>query len=312
MNIKKLCYLAFFILSICFLDTACSNQDKHYTTHPALKTIDLSAFSSEPLPKKLNLLFIHHSCGASLLAAKGDKLGQYCLYTSHPNGGGLRRLLQQNNYTVHEATYNSKIGQDTNINHWHSKFRDHMDRILKTKLQDSLLPGNSVNSIIVFKSCYPANNITSEGRLPGDPSSPEKTIANYKASYNSLLPLFKHYPKTLFVAMTAPPLAKPKMNMLKEFFKNIKAEGPQAIGRRARRFNNWLKDTEKGWLKSYDLKNVVVFDYYDILTGKGQSNWTKYPTKNGQNSHPSSEGNTIAAKEFILFINKAVRYSGLI
>jgi len=71
------------------------------------------------------------------------------------------------------------------------------------------------------------------------------------------------------------------------------------MGKRARVFNNWLKD--------YDLKNVVVFDLYDILTGEGDSNWTKYPTRDGKNSHPNSEGNTKAATEFIDFINKAVR-----
>jgi len=83
------------------------------------------------------------------------------------------------------------------------------------------------------------------------------------------------------------------------------------MGRRARTFNKWLKDTDNGWLSSYNLKNVVIFDYYDILTKEGKSNWAEYPTKDGQDSHPSSEGNTIAAEKFVPFLNKAVRRAGL-
>jgi hypothetical protein len=85
----------------------------------------------------------------------------------------------------------------------------------------------------------------------------------------------------------------------------------QTIGICARRFNNRLKDSESGWLSKYDLNNVVVFDLYDILTKDGQSNWAGYPTKNGTDSHPSSEGNSIAAERFVPFLNKAVRRAGL-
>ena len=128
-----------------------------------------------------------------------------------------------------------------------------------------------------------------------------------KAAYISLLPYFNKHPKTLFVAMTAPPIVKPWMNRYKEKVLNIVGKGPEKVGIRARLFNNWLKDTESGWLSRYKQKNVVVFDYYDILTEKGQSNWTKFPTREGKNSHPNSEGNTKAATEFIGFINREVK-----
>ena len=306
--------LAFSILIIFLLVMSvigCGSESVRQAENMPIKEIDLSAYSDQKPDKKLRLLFIHHSCGATLMADKGEKTGPYCLYSSHPNGGALRALLVKNNYEVHEATYGSKIGQDTNICHWHAKFRDNMAIILKTDTQDKLYQDDSVNNVVVFKSCYPANNISSDGVPPGDPDSPEKTVANYKAAYNSLLPLFSEHPETLFVAMTAPPLVKPRMNFLKEFLLNLVGKGPEKIGRRARMFNNWLKDIENRWLSSYALKNVVVFDYYDILTGEGKSNWSKYPTRKGTNSHPSSEGNTIAAKKFIDFLNRAVRYAGI-
>ena len=289
---------------------ACNGQGTAVSDRSDVTERDLSAFSSEKPGIKLNLLFIHHSCGAALLAEPGEKEGEYCLYSSHPNGGGLRALLEKNNYSVHEATYGSKIGQDTDICHWNAKFRDHMDIILKTDLQDKLYSDGSINNIVLFKSCYPASEIKAEGNPPGDPNSSEKTIANYKATYKNLLSYFSQYPKTLFVVVTAPPIVKPLMNPVKEFLKDLIGDGPEAMGNRARRFNDWLKDVESGWLSDYGLKNVVVFDFYDILTARGKSNWAEFPTRGGKNSHPNSQGNSKAAQEFIPFINQAVRYAG--
>ena len=306
-KVSSLFNVSCIMLLFFFLTTGCGNQGQPNSKKSSVKELDLSTYSDE----KLDLLFIHHSCGATLMADKGEKKGEYCLYPTHPNGGGLRSLLKQNNYNVHEATYGSKIGRDTDINHWHARFRDHMDIILKTDLQDKVYTDDAINNIVVFKSCYPNNRIIADGTSPGNPDSPERTLWNCKAAYNSLLPYFKEHPKTLFIAMTAPPIVKPWMNRYKEKVLNIVGKGPEKIGIRARLFNNWLKDTESGWLSRYKQKNVIVFDYYDILTGKGQSNWTKYSTRDGKNSHPNSEGNTKAATEFINFINRAVRYAGM-
>lgn len=299
-----------FIVSLVM--ASCSGNHSKKTEKSTVKALDLSKYSSEKPSKRLNLLFIHHSCGATLLASPGEKKGEYCLWLSHPNGGGLRELLEKNNYSVHEATYGSKIGQQTDINHWHKKFRDHMDIILKTDYQDRLYERNSVNQIIVFKSCYPNNMIIADGTPPGDPDSPKRTLWNCKAAYNGLLPIFEKYPKTLFVAVTAPPLVKPKMNSIKETLLKIIGKDPERIGERARKFNNWLKDIESGWLSKYKGKNVVAFDYYDILTGRERSNWADYPTGNGTNSHPSAEGNGVAAEAFRGFLNKVVRYTDLV
>ena len=292
--------------------TGCGSSPEKSLNNNQVHRLDLSKYSAEMPGAPLNLLFIHHSCGATLFADQGEKTGEYCLYESHPNGGGLRNLLRRNNYQVHEATYGSKIGQDTDINHWHAKFRDQMDLALKTQLQDDVLEGKMVNQIIVFKSCYPNNLIIADGTSPGDPDSQERTLWNCKAAYNSLLPIFKMYPNTLFVAMTAPPTLKPWMNKYKEMVLNFLGKGPESIGARARLFNSWLVDRENGWLAGYDKNNVVVFDNYDILTGKGTSNWTIYPSRDGKDSHPNSTGNTLAANEFVSFINRAVRYSGLV
>jgi hypothetical protein len=65
------------------------------------------------------------------------------------------------------------------------------------------------------------------------------------------------------------------------------------------------------WLAGYDGVNVVVFDYYDVLTGGGLSNLSAYPTGNGSDSHPSRAGNEAAAAAFAPFLNRAMRRAGV-
>lgn len=306
---------------LCLLVTvivlSCSQNDAEVRMNNSISELDLSRFSAEKPDRPLNLLFIHHSCGGQLLADPGNESGKFCIYKSHPNGGALRKLLEENNYVVHEASYGSLIGEHTDICNWNAKFRDNMDKILKCRQQDDFFSDETMNSIIVFKSCYPNSWIESDGNNPGDPDSCEKSLANAKAAYMSLMYLFKAHPGTLFVVMTAPPMAKPRLNKKEriiQFLKMIsgRPDTIKKIGLRARIFNNWLKDRENGWLEGYDLNNIAVFDYYDILTGHGKSNWSMYATKGGIDSHPSSDGHAVVSSEFIPFLNRAIRWSGRI
>jgi lysophospholipase L1-like esterase len=81
-------------------------------------------------------------------------------------------------------------------------------------------------------------------------------------------------------------------------------------GALAREFNDWTVASD-GWLMDYPLKNVVVFDLFDLLTGDGSSNLLRYPTDDGYDSHPSRIGNDKVAEALIPFINRAVRRAGL-
>ena len=263
----------------------------------------------------MNLLFIHHSCGGALMAAPGEVVGgargsgERCIYESHPNGGGLRDLLTAAGYRVHQASYESLIGNDTDICHWRAKFADHMDRILCTARQDTLLPAGQTNQIVLFKSCYPNNWFTGRGQEPGDPDDCERTVANARAAYRALLPLLEAQPEVLFVAFTAPPMAAPKpvgwRQTLKSWFKP-----EDRGGKLAREFNTWLVDRERGWLAGYDLPNIVVFDFYHLLTGEGAGDYSAYATRDGRDSHPSRDGNTRAARAFMPFLGQAVAGMG--
>ncbi len=187
-----------------------------------------------------------------------------------------------------------------------------MEKILTCDQQDAFFTDETRNRIVLFKSCFPNNMLIADGTPTGDPDACDKTQANAQAVYRAILPYFEQHPETLFVVMTAPPLVKPmqfKKDKIIELLKVItgRPDTLEKIGIRARFFNNWLKDVDRGWLKDYNHKNVVVFDYYDVLTEYGKSNWSLYPTNNGVDSHPSSEGNMTAARSLVLFLNKSVQ-----
>ena len=257
--------------------------------------------------QSVDLLFIHHSCGGQLLAEPGPRIenetsaGQRCIYISHPNGGGLRASLEMAGFRVHEASYGSLIGEDTDSCHWRATFSDHMDRLLRTAHQDSFLPEGRTNSIVVFKSCFPNNQFVGRGEEPGATDSCELTVANARAAYRALLPLFERHLNVLFIAVTAPAMAEPTPRRVKQRIMALFQRPPQ-WAKLAREFNSWLADPTHGWLSSYGGGNVKVFDYYDILTRHGESDWLLYPTHNGRNSHPSREGNQLASEAFVPFL----------
>jgi hypothetical protein len=185
-----------------------------------------------------------------------------------------------------------------------------MDKILVCRNQDEFFTDGTKNRIVMFKSCYPNNRIDSDGVVPGNPDSCEQTMANYKAAYQSLLGYFSEQPDTLFVVLTAPALVQPRTGIKSMIKSVVRPESSvDKVGQRARTFNNWLKDMEQGWLKDYTRKNVVVFDYYDVLTDYGRSNWSMYPA--GPNdSHPTSKGNSLVTGFFVSFINKVLHRAG--
>jgi hypothetical protein len=244
----------------------------------------------------VRLIFIHHSTGENWL---------------RDDYGGLGLALANNNYFVSDTNYGwglNSIGDRTDIPDWLEWF-DSADTpsYLKavynedgqyssyTRLPDS--PGGE-NQIILFKSCFP--NSALEGS-PDDSPSAEGwlTVGHAKYVYNEILGYFGAHPDKLFVVITAPPLQD------------------RAYAENARAFNQWLL-TE--WLSdsNYTLRNVAVFDFYNVLTGpnnhhrsiNGQiehifeqgRNTSYYPTSH-DDDHPSERGSLKATEEFLPLLN---------
>ncbi|MBW2462335.1 MAG: hypothetical protein JRH11_11870 [Deltaproteobacteria bacterium] len=278
----------------------------------------LDEYSPDAPGEQLRLLFVHHSVGGQLLADEGDAVGEQSIYRSYPRGGGLRSLLQSNGYQVGEASYGSRIGENTDLFDWLPKFRDHMDDVLRIERQDQTLPGDARNDIVVFKSCFPNSKFVARGEGPGDPTGPELTLVNAKATMNALLPYFAAHPGTLFVYVTAPPLA-PRVGSdpaWKWLAKKVlgRSWGPAELagsGQIAREFNAWL-EADDGWLSGHEPNNVAVFNYWQALTGDGESNLLHYYVGRGYDSHPAGEGQRRAAPRLVETVNRGVRRARLI
>jgi len=267
---------------------------------------------TEPLPtslrKSLRLLFIHHSCGGQWLAPAGPDCHTDCIYKTAENGGGLRDRLTAEGYDVHEASYNSRVGGKTDIFDWPAKFCNHMEEVLACDHQDAFYADAQRNDIVVFKSCFPNNAFVGRGQPPGNPNGPELTVENAKAAYLCLLNQFRGFPNVLFIAVTAPPLALPRRPWYKRIARRILGKRDiRSSGPLAREFNSWLADSDNGWLSSYAHKNVAVFDLYDALTDRGESDFCKYPTgRRGDDSHPSARGNSKATQAFLTFLRQTI------
>lgn len=302
--------------------------------HPAVakSSGEHNALSPDPPSEIVKLVFIHHSCGANWL---------------EDWSGGLGIELGNNNYFVSDSNYGwgpddadlgyGTIGDHTDIGHWYNWFagpnRDtYMDALYDLGDQNSsysrwLTDPDSENEIIMFKSCYPNSNLMGN---PGDPPtsgdnplrgvgcwSEDHTVGNAKGIYNDILGYFQTRQDKLFVVITAPPVQD------------------VTYAANARAFNNWLVND---WLDNYPYHNVVVFDFYNVLTTNGgdpntndygwstgnhhrlittmtpitiqhitdgdddaSPNVLEYPT-NGDN-HPSPAGNQKATGEFVPLLN---------
>jgi hypothetical protein len=297
--------------------------------HPSVPTTTQSPVSPSPtvlpeLPTRpVRLVFIHHSSGENWLTDGNGELGI---------------ALRDAGYFVSDTNYGwgpGGIGDRTDIGHWWEWFRgpesatilefvlhEEEQNCSYARLGNNPDPGGK-NQIVLFKSCYP--NSALEGN-PDDPvgaigsnplrgqdsSSPAHTVANAKGIYLDLLNCFAQHPDTLFLAITAPPLSDP------------------TDAANARAFNQWLV---QDWLKDYPLRNVDVFDFYNILTSNGGNpgvndlgwetgnhhrwwenqvqhktdgggNTSAYPSAEGDD-HPSPAGNRKATGELVPLLNLA-------
>lgn len=233
---------------------------------------------------KVKLVFIHHSCGSNWLA-DGD--------------GNLAKTLNQNNYYVSECTYGwdaaaddgITLGDNTNTDQWKLWFNNkQMPYVYKhaSAYYNRIANPGGENEVVMFKSCFPCSEVGN-------------SITDEKAEYNSLLPYFAAHQNRFFVLVTPPGEARVSSYIL------------------TRQLCNWLVDRQNGWLKNYSTGNVMVFDFYSVLSETGShhrvvgdhiehvysSNYdgiSPYHT-NGGDDHPDFTGNQKATSEFVPLLN---------
>jgi hypothetical protein len=225
---------------------------------------------------RVRMLFIHHSCGELLWRTYGNLSG----------------ALDAINIEPHDATYGDTIGEYTDVCDWYPKFHDQLELILTFNCSSDQYYSSSsgvVNDIVMFKSCFPTSDISGPGSEPGDPESSEKTIANYKAAYNALLSIFRAHPDTLFIAMTAPPLARDG---------GWTAEN----GQYAHEFNTWLVNS---WTTTD--RNIAVFDWFYILANPTDfALKTEYVGADPTDSHPNEAACLATTPIFVDWIDDVI------
>jgi len=287
---------------------------------------EAGALNPNPPDEVVKLVFIHHSCGNNWL---------------DDGHGNLGAALGGNNYYVSDVYYDwgpDSIGSYTDIGHWWLWFRGPNSSTYLSALYTTTAryanytramadPGGE-NEIVMFKSCFPNSDLKGQ---PDDPpttgdnplrgrsaASPYHTVGNAKGIYNDILEYLRTRQDRLFIVITAPPVLD------------------ATYAANARAFNNWLVD---GWLAGYPYHNVVVFDFYNVLTTNGgdadtndlgwsignhhrvvtttvpvtiehitdgdddaSPNVLEYPSW-GTNNHPSPAGNQKATGEFLPLLN---------
>jgi PKD repeat protein len=291
-------------------------------------TVRAQGLNTSPPTSTVKLIFIHHSTGEAWL---GDTHGQ------------LGLTLRDNHYFVSDTNYGwgpSGIGNSTDIGNWYDWFsgpnRDTYMAALYAEYGQHCSysrlatdPGGA-NQIVMFKSCFPNSNLMGSpaDAVPPIASNPLRsqscgssyhTVGNAKGIYIELLNYFAVHPEKLFVVITAPPLRSGDTN--------------STYAANARYFNTWLSNE---WLAGYAYHNVVVFDFYNVLTSNGGSTRINDPNTNDLgwadgnhhrvqddavvhmrtvahnylaywtgDSHPSAAGDRKASGEFVALLNAA-------
>lgn len=222
------------------------------------------------LTQPLSMVWLHHSTGDALLK------------------GGLLDALKADGVVFHDINYEEAavdgyvVGDHTDIPEWPKTFNTpkYFDVVKSWELAGK----KPHHDIVMFKSCYPNSDITSDAMLD-----------EYKKYFNELIPTFRANPDILFIGMSTPPLVAAKTS-------------PEA-GARARKWSQWVTSEF-----ARDLKNVKVFDLFDALaiaSDKPDAN-TLVPqfATGSKDSHPSPEGAQAVTRLFIPWFNRVVRESG--
>jgi len=235
-----------------------------------------------------NFVFIHHSVGENWLEQ-----------------GELKTQLTTLGFNVHDITYGDDVsgtpvpgmqpnGDFTDVKDWYFWFHNFLDGVLEWECS----PGE-YNQVVMFKSCFPNSGITEDGVAPGNPTNDNRSTWNYKAAYCSLTNVFAQHSNVLFIAVTAPPMRP--------------GDGYRSDeGVRVRLFNNWLKkDFVDSYVEMTGLRNVAVFDLFDILSTastKPRGANALFPAYRTRDSHPNAKGSRSATGAFIPYFRNVLEY----
>ena len=224
-----------------------------------------------------NIIFLHHSTGRNLV-----------------HQGRVRELLSEAGYEFWDHDYNDEgltRPDGTSVGYSYSVPDDNTDpdglaRIFSQRrysLPLNTFSGLMQHEVIVFKSCFPVSQITSEAQL-----------AQYKTYYLQMRDVMDQYPDHLFIVLSPPPL-------------NPAATDAEAAGR-ARAFAEWLGSDD--FLSGQT--NVVTFNFFDHLAEDDSSSADYGTLREGyrrkeRDSHPNEIANQTIGPLLVDFVIDAIQ-----
>lgn len=239
--------------------------------------------------KKIKVLFIHHSTGGLLLIfGKVRKL----LFQKAPeielwDHGYNLFPLKWFSYIAGRFTFKTGLsdgkgnmtGKDFNIEISNNSPKEYAD-ILSRNISDPTLSKILKFDVIIFKNCFPTTKIETV-----------KKLEKFKEYYLKIVKSISQYPN-LFIIFTPPPLRREVTNP-------VWAEN-------ARKLADFLK-TEKQIINQ---KNVIVFDFFDLLSDREGENKNmlkrEYCLLIPFDSHPNIRANQEVGKIFVDSLVNAV------
>lgn len=245
-------------------------------THLILAVLDSQRVRSYSRGQYTNIMFLHHSVGEKLIEQ-----------------GQVRQHLAKVGLILWDQAYNWQqlIGPDGKLTGYsYNVPNDNTDpdglaQIFAQPayaLPINTLSGLLQHEVIVFKSCFPASDISDDQKL-----------AQYKTYYLGIQEVMVKYPNKLFIVLTPPPLNP--------------AETNAANAKRARAFANWLKSSEFLTQQA----NIFTFDLFDAFAESDVAapdySMLRQEYRNGADSHPNAKANETVAPLFVDFIIQSIQ-----
>lgn len=244
--------------------------------HLGLAILDRKSVTTLNYGTYTNVVFLHHSTGANLIR-QGRVREQfaeagYDFWDHHYNQTGLTRP------DGGKAGYSYRIPDDnTDPDGLATLFAQPV-----YSLPLNALSGLLQHEVIVFKSCFPASQISSDAQLE-----------QYKEWYLGMRDVMDAHPDRVFVVMSPPPL-------------NPAVTPPEAAAR-ARTFAEWLTSAE--YLDGHP--NVFAFDFFDQLAEDDPAapdyNMLRASYRDGEDSHPNQTANEVVGPLFVEAVIAAAR-----
>ncbi len=220
---------------------------------------------------RVSIIFMHHSTGLGMMDEGGVRpaltaLG-YDLWDHGYNDEGLRD--PQGDY----LGINWNVPDDnTDPDGWYAIFQQPV-----TDPPTNTLSHMLQHDVIIFKSCFPASDITSE-----------EMFREYQHYFLAIRDVMDRYPDKIFIPFTTPPLVP-------------NATTPENAAR-ARRWAQYLTSSE--YLDGHP--NVFVFDFFNALADENGYLRAEY-RGDEWDSHPNTLANQTVGPLFVQFVDSAIR-----